>query len=178
MLTDSSIYNEVYKIIKSNPHFIRNMSVVDKQALDEKSDRKLEEIRESIKNWTYSCERSPTVTGFATNAVPKLRLLRKRPLVPSTKGAYPTDRDQRVMSRVTQKVYIKKSNGRLLTRNVTKLRPLSIPSLNDIILQTAIKLLIEPECEEKIFNKQSFGFRPNRSVHHALHSVMGMVGVT
>lgn len=38
---------------------------------------------------------------------------------------------------------------------------------------------MESLCEEKIFNKQSFGFRPNRSAHHALKSAKeGMEGVT
>lgn len=61
----------------------------------------------------------------------------------------------------------------------TKPRSLLIPSLKDILLQTALKILMEPLCEEKIFNKQSFGFRPNRSAHHALKSAKkGMEGVT
>jgi len=126
-----SIYNEVSKFMDSNLHLIKYMSVEDKEALYNKSGKKLKVIIESIKNWTYRCE----------------------------------------------PIYIKKSNeGNLLFSHTTKL--ISLPSLNDIILQIAIKILIESECEKKIFNKQNFGFRPNRSVHHALNSVKKMKGVT
>jgi retron-type reverse transcriptase len=47
----------------------------------------------------------------------------------------------------------------------------------DKILQVVIKTLIEPKCEE-IFHPNSFGFRPTRSVHHALLEVRSMMGIT
>ena len=52
------------------------------------------------------------------------------------------------------------------------------PSFKDIILLTAIKQLIEPECEKNVFNSQSIGFRPNSSLHKALDTVREMEGVT
>lgn len=65
-------------------------------------------------------------------------------------------------------------------REIGGIKPkyLSIPCLKDLLVQTALKLLLEPLCEEKIFNKQSFGFRPSRSVHLALYTVKKMIGVT
>lgn len=68
-----------------------------------------------------------------------------------------------------RRVYKAKPNG--------KMRPQAIPCINDKILQTACKLIIEPECE-RLFHKNSFAFRPNKSVHHALLAVRGMVGIT
>src|SRR5215218_7404975 len=48
-----------------------------------------------------------------------------------------------------------------------ELRPLSIPTVRDRIVQTALKLVIEPVFEAD-FLPCSFGFRPRRSQHDAL----------
>src|SRR5437660_3897310 len=48
-----------------------------------------------------------------------------------------------------------------------ELRPLSIPTVSDRIVQTAVKLVIEPVFEAD-FLPYSFGFRPKRSQHDAL----------
>jgi len=46
-------------------------------------------------------------------------------------------------------------------------RPLGIPTIEDRIIQQCIKQVLEPICEAK-FYEHSYGFRPNRSTHHAL----------
>ncbi|WP_374967547.1 group II intron reverse transcriptase/maturase [Lysinibacillus sp. RS5] len=54
----------------------------------------------------------------------------------------------------------------LIPKGKDKTRPLGIPTIWDRIFQQSILQILEPICEAK-FHKHSYGFRPNRSTHHA-----------
>lgn len=50
-------------------------------------------------------------------------------------------------------------------------RKLGIPSINDRIAQEVVKAYLEPRLEA-VFLPQSYGYRPNKSAHHALETVL------
>ena len=55
-------------------------------------------------------------------------------------------------------------------------RPLGIPTIEDRIIQQAIKQILEPWCEAR-FHPHSYGFRPLRSAHHALSRAVSLINV-
>lgn len=56
-------------------------------------------------------------------------------------------------------------------------RPLGIPCIWDRLIQQCIKQVMEPICEAK-FSNNSYGFRPERSVEHAIARSYQLINLT
>jgi group II intron reverse transcriptase/maturase len=72
-------------------------------------------------------------------------------------------KSQKYQPKPVKRIVIQKPNG-------AGVRPLGIASQRDKIVQAAILIELEPTLE-KVFSEHSFGFRPKRNCHDALHRV-------
>ena len=91
-----------------------------------------------------------TISNYKENLESNLEILQRKLIT----GNY--------VPKPVKRVYIDKEDG--------SQRPLGIPTVEDRIVQQALKLVIEPSFESK-FLKCSYGFRPNRSAHMAVSEV-------
>lgn len=103
---------------------------------------------------TNGGSKTPGTDGLSINDIEKLSpetvVDRVRTILLNKRGYCP---------RAVRRKEIPKPNG--------SMRPLGIPCIWDRLIQQCIKQIMEPICEAK-FSNNSFGFRPNRSVEHAI----------
>jgi RNA-directed DNA polymerase len=103
-----------------------------------------------------SGRKTPGIDGVVSTSDEDRENLLKEGL--SFKGYYPQP---------VRRIFIPKANG--------KLRPLGIPTLKDRAMQCLVKLALEAEWEA-VFEPNSFGFRPGRSVQDAAVAVKHGLG--
>ena len=104
---------------------------------------------------TNGGSKTPGIDGLSINDIAKLEpqevVKRVRFILRGSQHGY--------RPKAVRRKEIPKSNG--------KTRPLGIPCIWDRLIQQCIKQVMEPICEAK-FSENSYGFRPNRSVEHAI----------
>lgn len=107
--------------------------------------------------------------GSKTKGVNSTTIVEMGEKQPEELITYVRKRLQNFHPHAVRRVEIPKPDGRM--------RPLGIPTMEDRIIQQCIKQVLEPICEAK-FYKHSYGFRPNRSAHHAVARAMFLVNIS
>ena len=107
--------------------------------------------------------------GSKTKGVNSTTIVEMGEKQPEELIAYVRKRLQNFHPHAVRRVEIPKPDGRM--------RPLGIPTMEDRIVQQCIKQVLEPICEAK-FYKHNYGFRPNRSAHHAIARAMFLVNIS
>ncbi len=142
-------YDELYHKSKNNESFYNLMNLIT-------SDNNIDLAYRNIKaNKGSTTPGTDGMTIKDLNTINKLELSRK--IQNKFKNYNP---------KPVRRVEIPKPNG--------KTRPLGIPCVEDRLIQQCIKQVLEPICEAK-FHNHSYGFRPNRSTHHAIARTQSLI---
>lgn len=107
--------------------------------------------------------------GSKTKGVNSTTIVEMGEKRPEELVAYVRMRLQNFHPHAVRRVEIPKPDGRM--------RPLGIPTMEDRMIQQCIKQVLEPIYEAR-FHKHSYGFRPNRSAHHAVARAMFLVNIS
>ncbi len=140
------VYDELYAKAKENSKFTNLLDIIISE------ENVLLAYRNIKKN-----------KGSKTRGTNKTTIIDLGETEPQRLIEYVKSRLENYKPKSVRRVLIPKANG--------KTRPLGIPCIEDRLIQQCIKQVIEPICEAK-FHKHSYGFRPNRSTHHAMARMM------
>ncbi|ONI48371.1 group II intron reverse transcriptase/maturase, partial [Candidatus Epulonipiscioides saccharophilum] len=135
-------YDELYYKSKNNESFYNLMSLIT-------SDNNIELAYRNIK-----ANKGSTTPGTDGKTIKDIKPINRIELNQKIHNKFKNYNPKSV-----RRVEIPKPNG--------KTRPLGIPCIEDRLIQQCIKQVLEPICEAK-FHNHSYGFRPNRSTHHAI----------
>lgn len=130
-----------------------------KQSKDNKNFKNLMEIISLKENILLAYRNIKRNQGSKTEGVNKRNIVHLAEENPDKFVEYFKKRLENFSPHSVKRVQIPKPNG--------ESRPLGIPTIEDRILQQCIKQVLEPILEAK-FHNSSYGFRPNRSAHHAI----------
>jgi group II intron reverse transcriptase/maturase len=145
------IFDDLYKKSENNANFKNLMPIITSS----------KNIRLAFRNLkTNKGSKTPGVDG---KTIDDLKALTTEKLV-----SYVMKRLSSYNPHMIRRVFIEKKNG--------KKRPLGIPTIEDRLIQQCIKQVLEPICEVK-FHNHSYGFRPNRSTHHAIARVKFLINL-
>lgn len=140
-----------------------------KQSSENKNFKNLYELIISENNIKLAYRNIKSNTGSKTNGTDGKNITFFANMTDSELIQYVRNRLSKYHPQMVKRTFIPKENG--------KVRPLGIPTIGDRLIQQCILQILEPICEAKFYN-HSYGFRPNRSTHHAISRAMSLINMS
>ena len=143
----------------------KTYDILYEKSKENSSFKKLYEIITSEENILLAYRNIKRNKGSKTKGTNKTTIIDIGDKEPNKVVSYVRNRLANFKPMSVRRVEIPKDNG--------KTRPLGIPTMEDRLIQQCIKQVLEPIFEAK-FYKHSYGFRPNRSTHHAVARMLAL----